>query len=182
MAVELIPLKNGTTVSLDEFMSWSPQKQRGNLVFQTVSEETRKKLSTAGLGRKKSDEEVENIRKAHIGKKLTEATKAKISATTKGVKKSEETKAKMRDKVVSEETKAKISTARKGKLTAEAKAKMGTAKRKQVMTPKGLFHSVGEAAKGVGLTNTNTLRRRIKNQPTEYYYVIKADKDNLISD
>lgn len=82
----------------------------------------------------------------------------------------------MRGKVVSGETRAKIGAARKDKLTTEAKAKMGAAHHKKVMTQKGLFNSVGEAAIGYSVS-TNTLRRYIKNKPTDFFYFISVAED-----
>ena len=102
------------------------------------SEETKRKISEANKGNKLSEEQKRKMSermkellkdpKNHpmygrkgkdnplYGKHLSEETKAKISEANKGKVLSEETKAKMRGRKLSEEHKRKLSEAKKGKL------------------------------------------------------------------
>ena len=94
-----------------------------------ISAETRKKLSIASKGRKMTAVQKKANSERQKGKKLSEATKKKMSASHKGKIKSEETRKKLSlahkgrkypDRIVSQETKKKISDANS---TPERKAK-----------------------------------------------------------
>lgn len=93
-----------------------------------VSEETRRKISEAGQGRKFSEETRRKIREGNIGKKVSEDTRRKSSESHKGNKHSAETRRKisiamkgrtspMKGRKLSEETKRKHSESMKGKNT-----------------------------------------------------------------
>lgn len=75
-----------------------------------VSDETKAKLRA----RKHTQEELLKQSEAQRGRKHSEETKAKIRDTNLGQKRSDETKAKLRSRVISEETRMKLSQARKG--------------------------------------------------------------------
>ena len=105
------------------------------LARQPMSEETRKKMSETHTGMKHTEETLEKYR----GKVHTEETKAKISAAHMGKEISEETRKKLRERVMppcSDETRAKISDANKGKITSpETKMKMSAAAKGKVRSP-----------------------------------------------
>ena len=101
------------------------------------TEESKQKMS------KKLKEKWKNQKHPWIGRKHSEETKAKISASNRNI--SEETRAKMSEaqkgKVISKETKAKISASMKGKThSEETKAKMSA-------SSKGKTHSDESKAK-----------------------------------
>jgi len=83
------------------------------------TDETRAKLSAAGIGRKcpKSPEHRKKLSDANKGKKLSNETKAKIAEKSRNI--SDETREKLRiastGREVSQETRDKISTSTKGK-------------------------------------------------------------------
>ena len=77
------------------------------------SDETKRKLREANLGKKQSDETIEKRRQSLAGHIVTEETRQKISDGHKGKIVSEETKEKLRARIVSEETRQKIKDARK---------------------------------------------------------------------
>lgn len=102
-----------------------------------VSDETRRKMSEAQKGKKRSPEAIAKTAAAHRGIPLSEATKKKMSATKLGKKVTDETKKKMSDKAKehwmnpaivakmidgragrkpSEETKARMSASHKARL------------------------------------------------------------------
>lgn len=191
MADDLVTLANGKTVTLDEFMSWSPQKQHTNLKIYTISEETRAKISAAMKGKKKTAEHIENNRRANIGRTASEETRAKLSAMRKGKVHSDKAKENMtavqRNRVLSEDAKARLSAAMKGKkkgpLSAEMKARLSAANKgkkrapllAQVMTPKGVFPTRKDAAVAYNV-HYQSFSRWLKNRPTEFY-VITDGKD-----
>lgn len=76
------------------------------------SEETRKKISTALIGRTFSIAHRERLREAHLGKTPSAETRAKMSLVHRGRKHSEETKEKCRQahlgRVVSEESRRRM--------------------------------------------------------------------------
>ena len=78
------------------------------------SEETKQKISKSRKGKLLSEETKQKITESLTGRTLSESHKAKLSRINVGKKLSDETKAKMR-KPKSEETKQKISEARKKK-------------------------------------------------------------------
>jgi len=100
------------------------------------SEEAKRKISLAGIGRKHTEEAKRKIGKGNIGNIHTEETKKKMSVAKKGKKPwnkgktgiftgtknpfygkhhSEETKRFLSERVISKETKKKMSVAKKGK-------------------------------------------------------------------
>src|SRR5574343_1194022 len=93
---------------------------------QIVSEETRKKISIANKGKKRSLEISEKIRQFQTGKKRSEDQKRKMSKSGKGKIFSDERKRKIsiakkgkKRKPLSEEHKKKISKATKGRIFSE---------------------------------------------------------------
>jgi plasmid stability protein len=94
------------------------EEQKQKLRNRNFSEEVRKNMSLAHLGKKLpkfSDEHKKKISEAHLGKKLSEEHKKKLSEAHKGKKMSEEFKEKLRNRVITEETRRRISLA--GKIT-----------------------------------------------------------------
>jgi len=137
----MIKLANGREVTLDEFLTWSYQKQHGNLNPSKFSDETRAKMSASQKGRT-----------------LTAETRVKLSAAMKG-------------RTQSAEHRAKLGAARKGRThSAEARAKLGAAHVKPVMTPNGLYPSLKAVREASGVT-APTIRRWMKKWPEHYYYV-----------
>lgn len=99
----------------------------GSALGQVRSEETRKKISEAGRGRKVSEESRALMSKAQKGKVVSEATKKLMSESRKGRKISEEQKRKLLEcrlgSTVPEETRRRIAEGnRKTKGTPEYKA------------------------------------------------------------
>jgi hypothetical protein len=95
------------------------------------SEESKDKISKGNSKKRpiRTDEHKKNLSLANMGRKTSDETKQKMSISRKGVPKSEETKEKMRlaalGKKRSDETREKISRARKGKsLSEDHKAKI----------------------------------------------------------
>jgi len=191
MADDLIPLRNGKTVTLDEFLSWSAGKQSANLKAYRpiISDDTKKKISAALKGKKKTAEAIEKNRQAQRGKKLTEAHKKNIGEGGKGKVHTEESIANMtaaqRARVLSEEAKAKISAANKGKVRGprsdEMKAKLSAAmkgkkmalRHAQVMTPKGVFPTRKDAAIAYNVIY-QTFCHWLKKRPAEFYVIVDA--------
>jgi hypothetical protein len=103
------------------------------------TEETKRKISEALLGKKASEASKKKMSEAHKGKKLTEETKRNMSEARLGKKHTEETKRKISKslsgeknhnygKKLTEETKRKIGESHKGKIvTEETKRKMSEA-------------------------------------------------------
>lgn len=95
-----------------------------------ASEITRAKLSAANKGKPKSEETKTKLRNAKIGKSLSEEHKDKIRAGVNAavLKYTPETRKKMataKGRIVSAETRAKLSAANKGKIvSAETKEKL----------------------------------------------------------
>ena len=155
-----IKLANGTMVTADEFYTWGAQKQNSLLV--PMSEETKKKMSQAKLGKRKSaatrqamsdgSKEAWVQRQASGTAKHTQATKEKIGAATRGKKlgpKSTEQKAKLSASklkanaakkaagivtTISDEHRAAISASRKAYW--EAKRAASPPKTKMTLKPK----------------------------------------------
>ena len=103
------------------------------------SDEHKKKISEALMGKKLSEEHKRKISEAHKGKKLSEEHKRKISESNKG-------------RVVSQETRKKISKALKGRQlcpqTEETIRKRAEAHKKSIIciTTNKTFNSIKEAA------------------------------------
>jgi hypothetical protein len=103
------------------------------------SEETRKKLSIANIGKKQTDESNEKRAIASKGRTHSVEARSKCSAANLGKKRSAETKLKIgiasRKRVTSLETRKKISEASKRrKHSVETRAKISEANRKRVVT------------------------------------------------
>jgi group I intron endonuclease len=83
------------------------------------SEESKQKMSQAQIGKKFTDEHLKNMSLSRIGKHPSNESKQKMSDSQKGRKHSDETKKKMSDwqigKKLSEETKKKISDSHKNR-------------------------------------------------------------------
>ena len=104
------------------------------------TEETKRKISEALLGKIVTEETKRKMSEVHKGKKLTEERKRKISKARLGTKHTEETKRKISEalsgeknhnygKKLTEETKRKIGEFHKGKIvTEETKRKMSEVK------------------------------------------------------
>lgn len=108
-----------------------------------VSEETRKKLSEAGKGRKHTPETLQKMREVQRARPpKSEEHRRKISESLKGKRPSAETRAKLSasrtGKPRSPETRAAISAGNTGKKhSAESRARMADAQRKRFSTPEG---------------------------------------------
>ena len=101
----------------------------------TISDETRKKLSEAKIGKKKSIETKSKMSAWQIGRKLTDEHKQKLSAWQIGRKLTNEHKQKLSNaklgKKKSDETKSRMSSGRKGmKFTDEHKKNISNARKK----------------------------------------------------
>jgi len=154
----MIKLANGREVTLDEFLTWSYQKQHGNLNPSKFSDETRAKMSASQKGRTLTAETRVKLSAAMKGRTLTAEHRAKIGAAKKG-------------RTQSAEHRAKLGAARKGRThSAEARAKLGAAHVKPVMTPNGLYPSLKAVREASGVT-APTIRRWMKKWPEHYYYV-----------
>ena len=116
------------------------------------TEETKRKISEALLGKIVTEETKRKMSEVHKGKKLTEERKRKISKARLGTKHTEETKRKISEalsgeknhnygKKLTEETKRKIGEFHKGKIvTEETKRKMSEALKGRVPWNKGKKH------------------------------------------
>lgn len=94
------------------------------------SEETRVKLSKSLTGRKLSANAVASISQRQRGVPRTEATRRNISLALTGIKRTESQIQAMRGRIASEETRAKMRTAKLGRhLSDDAKRKVGDASR-----------------------------------------------------
>lgn len=117
-----------------------------------VSEETRKKISIALKGIKRSDEFKKKVSNAVKGRKLSEEAKKRMSQRLKGRK-------------LSEEVKQKISLSKKGKVFTEehknniSKAKLGTKHTEE--TKKKISH--------FRLSNTHLFKRSLNNKLSAEY-------------
>jgi group I intron endonuclease len=124
----------------------------------TVSEETKAKISKTTKGIKRtplSEEAKRKLRNANIGKKTSEETKIKISIVLTG---------KQKGKTISEETKAKISASLTGrKLTAEQKFNLAKSRAGKVTGMSGKSHSEKTKQK-IALSRTD---KRIDYQHSE---------------
>jgi group I intron endonuclease len=115
--------------------------------LRVITEEWRKNISKAHIGRKNTSDTIEKMKKAQKGRIITEETKEKLrqinlgkkqspetiakkSAARKGVPWSDKKRESMIGRTNTEETKQKMSNAQKGRIiTEEAKQKMREAKR-----------------------------------------------------
>jgi hypothetical protein len=80
-------------------------------------------------------------------------------------------------KVRSDEFRAKVSAARKGKsISEEHRIALRQSNMKPIMTPLGEFSCQAAAAEAYGFKNKNAIRYRMKKFPTEYYYINKDAK------
>lgn len=147
---EIIPLANGKTVTLDEFLTWSAVKQAANMREFTITDERRAEISAQFKGRVAPNK----------GKPLSLETKAKLSAAKKGRKKTDEHK-------------KALGAAKKGKpRSEETRAKLSATNSTPLMTPIGLFPSCKAAATAYRVAIA-TLRKWRKVRPTEFFYVAK---------
>lgn len=145
--------QNGTLVLSPEQRDHLRQVNLGK-VYGPRSEETKAKLREAWEYRPRvatrgpmSEETKENIRRSKLGTSHTETARAKMSASHKGRPLSDETKAKMSTarkgqgtgRRHSEETRAKMSAAKKGRqgrpLSDETKAKISAARKNRRSMP-----------------------------------------------
>lgn len=80
-----------------------------------LSDEARKNLGNGNRGKKFSEEWVEKLRQSQIGKIKTAETKNKISQSLTGRKFSEEHKAKLKNRIITDEWRRKLSEAAKNR-------------------------------------------------------------------
>ena len=134
----------------DMFDTVSPHK------FQGFSEQTRAKMSARAQGREKTPEHRARIAQSHLGITHTDETKALIGCQSRG------------------RNKGAVRTPEQRERMRQAQLK---AKGKCLMTPWGLFNSVGEAeqhARSIGIKMVKErLREWQKTRPTEFYFVAK---------
>tara|TARA_R110002126_G_scaffold167505_3_gene315936 strand:- start:37 stop:918 length:882 start_codon:yes stop_codon:yes gene_type:complete len=166
---------------------------RKRLMGHYVSPETRAKISASNKGKIHSKESIARIVKAMTGSKCSEETKAKMSAALMGNKNSlghnhsKESIAKMKGRIVSNETKERMSAALKGRVVSdETKAKISASlmgnkislktraklsargKKKVLHVPTGIiYNSLIDCAKALGRckgTVSSQLRGKTKNK------------------
>ena len=128
------------------------------------TEEARAKMRAIATGRFKSEEELKKIgdasrgNKYSVGRVLSNETKAKISAKAKG-------------RVVSEETRIKMSIANKGRIRSEAtRAKFtgsNNSNSQAVVVNGKYYESINIAAKSEGVIS-GTLRKRVLSTTTNF--------------
>ena len=151
----MVKLGNGSKVTIDEFISWSPAKQAAQL-------------------RVWSDSDRARARARGLAKNLTPEILAKISAKLKGKPKSAEHRAKIgegrKGKMQSDEARAKMSKTKQALF--KAGLLKGTQHKGPIMTPKGVYPGVPEFAKAVG-TYTNKVYYWMDNCTDLYYYLNK---------
>ena len=104
----------------------------------------------------------------HTGKKRSEETRKKMSAARKG-------------RMLSEETRKKISAAKKGRpatnrgvpQSEETRKKISANNKKSrpMMTPQGIFPSAAEAARALGIGRNNLYYWIEVSKKSEYYYL-----------
>lgn len=105
-----------------------------------LSNKTREKMSKTHSGKHKSQEHCKNIsiskkgNKYRLGKPCSEETKNKISISNTGKKRSEEFIQKQKNKIVSLETRLKLSQAHKGFVSEETKLKISLANKGRVFS------------------------------------------------
>lgn len=134
----------------DMFDTVSPHK------FQSASEQTRAKMSARAQGRKKTPEHCAHIAQSSQGRTHTDESKALIGSHSRG------------------RNKGAVRTPEQRERMRQAQLKV---KSKCLMTPWGLFNSVGEAeqhARSIGIRSVKErLREWQKTRPTEFYFVAK---------
>lgn len=109
------------------------------------SDDIRKKLSDAHKGHKHTEETKLKMSKSRLGKKHSEEWSRKIGQARKGIKHTEEAKAKMRGRKHTEEAKQKNREAHLGKshpISDETKAKMSLAKKGRKYYTNGLVNKI----------------------------------------
>jgi hypothetical protein len=156
---EIIKFSNGIEVTWDEFSKWSANKQRNILNphrnFGSRSEETVKKMSESVTLWWEERKKYVKVIAPNKGIPHSEETKRKIGAKSKermkGVPKTEAHREAMRD------------------AAAKRISKNGV-----LVTPIGKFIFKNSAADALGIT-VATLRRRIANNKSEYYYTSAHD-------
>lgn len=128
-----ISIVNTGKIVSEEAIKKSSESRRGRV----CSEESRKKMKEARIGKHLSEETKQKLSrlrsgdKSHwFGKHLPEETRSRISKSLKGYKHTEEAKAKMRNKVISEETRKKMGFGQTGRHhSEETRRKMGESKK-----------------------------------------------------
>jgi len=118
-------------------------KRHGKELDLSRSEETKRKMSKAHIGKRHPESVIEKLRKLNLGLKHSEEAKRKISIANKGRIHTEEERRKMsianKGRIHSDETKRKISIANKGRiLSEEAKRKMSLSRRLYCAEPENL--------------------------------------------
>lgn len=110
----------------DEFKDKLRKRMAGEnnpMYGKEVPQETKDKISKAGMGRIPSNETRQKISESKRGKIVSEETRRKISESKKGRRDSDETRKRKSEshkgKIVSEETRRKISNIHKGKIVSE---------------------------------------------------------------
>jgi hypothetical protein len=121
---EYQPMTNDTkeklSISLSGKVPWNKgMKNATPGNKQPRTQEQKEKISKSLKGKSRSPESIEKGRQSNIGRIVSEETRLKISEKKKGYKHSEETIKKLKSKKVSELTKEKIREARKSQVFTE---------------------------------------------------------------
>ena len=155
----MVSLRDGTQVPWSVFRTWSASKQAQNVSKYRPSAETRAKMSARAQGREKTPEHRARIGQSNLGKKHTDETRALVGAQSRGRNLGAVRTPEQRERM------------RQAQLAAKGKC---------LMTPWGLFNSVGEAeqhARDLGIKNVkNRLREWQKTQPEQFYFLSKVSK------
>lgn len=155
---DTVTLANGKSVSFDEFLTWSHQKQSNSLMPRRNFGKRRDGFAEEQSARIKDwwDARLKN---------------GPVIAANRGVPHSEETKRKIGLK--SKERMAGVAKSDDHRLAMSEAGKAAWVRRRgwsKLVTPAGTFESVKAAAAGVGVMEP-TLRKRLKQMPNQYYTV-----------
>ena len=143
------------------------------MLDQHFSDDRRIKIGIASLGRVCSATVLANRSAFHKGKVLSKETRAKISAASKN---------QIRQSP-SEETRAKISASNKGQHrqspSEETRAKLAEAGRELVQTPDGVFNSKEEAAKHYNISIGRLKYWIRKSKKDTFYFITRKEYEVL---
>lgn len=140
LLVKIYPEHQGLKYAL-YLMTISPNGRRNNnkLYGWIKRDYDANRIQSSGfLGRKHKPETIEKMKKARAKQVITEETKQKISSTKKGVKMSEEAKASMNEKRRNHES--WLESHRNKKMSDEAKAKISAANNGRVFSERTCPH------------------------------------------
>ena len=124
-----------------------------------LSSETRARMSSSKKGIKLSESHCENLSAARKGIIFSESHRENISKATKGKKVSDLGRANM-----------KIAASKRSGFSKKCKDRSIEVRTKFIMTPLGLFHGVAKAAEACNV-NRNTIQRRTRYWPDQYFYL-----------